>query len=259
MMLIVKSNYMFKNINMIAIIPARYDSERLPGKLMKHIGDRPIIQHVYENAVDSKLFDQVIIACDQAMYDRINFSCVKYLTSSTHLNGTTRIAEVAQTIDADIVFNIQGDEPFLPHEHLQKLAELMKMGSQIGTLIKDMESDSLFDFNKVKVVTDQDCKALYFSRHAIPAHRDQPFRTWANDYNYQQHIGLYAFQREVLLALQDLSPSQLSTMESLEQLNWMYHGYEIRTVKVAGSIDGVDTEDDLIRAREYYKNELSKE
>lgn len=249
---------MAQNYHITAIIPARFKSTRLPEKLFKQIGPKCVLQHVYDNAVATELFNEVIIACDKESAERISFDCKYVITSDDHPNGTQRIGEVAKEIETDIVVNIQGDEPFINKDILNPLIKLLKSGSAIATLRKKIEDgDRLFDYNQVKVVTDKNQKALYFSRQAIPAHRDLPYREWHAHQDYYAHIGIYGFQKDVLLKLLELDSSHLAEAESLEQLNWLYHGYEIHCAETKQSSIGIDSEEDLQRAIAYYENELS--
>lgn len=244
-------------MKIIAIIPARFESHRLPGKVLKEIAGQSILYRVYQKAIKSAAFDKVIVATD---HQYIVEHCVTHqmnvqLTSGHHISGTDRIAEIAENIEADIVINIQGDEPFIEIECLQSLAALMKNDKvEIATLCKKItDESSLFDFNVVKLVKDFEDKVLYFSRQAIPAHRDLPFRQWISASDYYQHLGLYGFKKQTLLELVRLNPSSLELSEKLEQLRWLQNGFEIYCNEVISDSFGIDTQDDLDKARIIYK------
>lgn len=244
-------------MKIIAIIPARLQSSRLPEKVLVDIGGKSIIQRVYEQATNAKVFDQVIVATDhQKIVDHCNaLQMDVQMTSDSHISGTDRIAEVAQKIEADIIINIQGDEPFIEVECIQDLVQLLKQSRiKIGTLCKRIDDgDSIFDFNTVKLVKDQNGKVLYFSRQAIPGHRDLPFRKWKDKTDYYQHLGLYGFKRETLLEIVNLPPGNLELAEKLEQLRWLQNGYEIFCTEVQSKSFGIDTQENLEKARAIYK------
>lgn len=231
----------------LAVIPCRLNSQRFPEKLLKPLGERSILQCTYENVVDMGLFDKVILACDPDIYERIDFDCHKVCTLDTHTNGTSRIGEVAQSYSADVIVNIQGDEPFVDRSHLETLIGIMSSDdTDIATLKTQItQADDLFDYNVVKVVTDTNKRALYFSRQAIPAQRDLAFKAWMEtDTLYYRHIGVYAFKHGVLLDLLNLNVDPLSVSEKLEQLSWMYYGYTVKVGEVSQPHPGIDTESD---------------
>ncbi|MEE9439362.1 MAG: 3-deoxy-manno-octulosonate cytidylyltransferase [Saprospiraceae bacterium] len=240
-----------------AIIPARYKSARLPKKMLCEIEGISIIQWVYNKAKIAAVFDEIIIATDHERIMKhcaeLNMNCT--YTSVSHQSGTDRIAEVASQIDADIIINIQGDEPLIEPETIQALVTLMKTdGVNIGTLMKKINtSEVLFDFNAVKVVTDNKDNSLYFSRNAIPALRDVPYREWIDKGLYYQHVGMYGFRRDTLLEISKLEMSSLEKIEKLEQLRWLSNGYQIKIKEVESNSFGIDTEEDLIKAREIIK------
>ena len=236
-----------------AIIPARLQSSRLPEKVLADIAGNSMLQRVYAIALATSLFDQVIVATDSEV---VMDHCIKnnmraMITSGAHQSGTDRIAEVAEMLDSDIIINIQADEPFLEKSTLVALVELMKNEDvSIGTLTKRIEStEALLDYNTVKLVKDLNNKVLYFSRQAIPAHRDIPFRKWLDNASYYQHLGVYGFKRNKLLEVTSLNPTELETSEKLEQLRWLEHGYEVFAATVHSLSFGIDTEEDLEKAR----------
>lgn len=238
-----------------AIIPARLESTRLPKKVLADIGGSSMLQRVYRIAISSLLFDQVIIATDSelVMDHCIENNMRSMITSVEHNSGTDRIAEVAEMLDSDIIINIQADEPFLETSTLVALVNLMKKEQvSIGTLTKKIEStESLLDYNTVKLVKNSNNKVLYFSRQAIPAHRDIPYREWLDNNEYFQHLGVYGFNRKILLEIASLAPSMLETSEKLEQLRWMDNGYDVYSTTVKSESFGIDTEEDLERAKVY--------
>jgi 3-deoxy-manno-octulosonate cytidylyltransferase (CMP-KDO synthetase) len=242
-------------LKITAIIPARLHSTRLPEKVLADIAGISMLQRVYNIARSTELFDQIIVATDSEI---IMSHCIEnnmraIITSVAHQSGTDRIAEVAEMLDSDIIINIQADEPFLELSSLEALVELMKNKDvSIGTLAKRIEStESLFDYNTVKIVKDSNNKVLYFSRQAIPAQRDVPFRNWLNKGAYYQHLGVYGFKRKELLEVTSLVPTDLETSEKLEQLRWLENGYEVFAATVMSLSFGVDTQEDLDKAIAY--------
>ncbi|MFT4534701.1 MAG: 3-deoxy-manno-octulosonate cytidylyltransferase (CMP-KDO synthetase) [Saprospiraceae bacterium] len=240
-------------VKITAIIPARLQSTRLPKKVLAEIAGKSMLQRIYKIAESTKLFDQVIIATDSeiVMNHCIERNMRAKITSEAHKSGTDRIAEITGMLDSDIIINIQADEPFLEKSSLRALVELMKKEDvSIGTLTKRIDSiESLLDYNTVKLVKDINNKVLYFSRQAIPAHRDMPFRDWLTDVAYFQHLGVYGFKRNALLEVSSLSPSILEMTEKLEQLRWIENGYDVYATTVESTSFGIDTEEDLERAR----------
>ncbi len=242
-------------MKIIAIIPARLKSSRLPEKVLADIAGNSMLQRVYAIALSTELFDQIIIATDSEI---VMNHCIKnnmraMITSAAHQSGTDRIAEVAEMLDSDIIINIQADEPFIEISTLEALVELMKnQDVSIGTLTKRIEStESLLDYNTVKLVKDSNNKVLYFSRQAIPAQRDIPYREWLNNGAYFQHLGVYGFKRKALLEVTSLIPTDLEKSEKLEQLRWLENGYEVFAATVKSLSFGIDTQEDLVKARTY--------
>jgi len=239
-----------------AIIPARLHSTRLPRKVLLDINGKAMVHHVYDNVTQSGLFTDVIIATDHE--EVITYCKIKnlkaVLTDTNHLSGTDRIAEVAQSLESAFIVNIQADEPFLDKETLSSLIELLvKPNVRIGTLCHPItDKDLLFDYNTVKVVKDISDKALLFSRQAIPAQREKPYKEWLASGKYYQHIGLYGFERETLLEISKLTPSSLEKQESLEQLRWLENGYDIHIAETKVVTMGIDTQQDLDKARKMF-------
>ncbi len=214
----------------IGIIPARYASTRFPGKPLIDLLGKSMIRRVYEQCKKSKLLDSVIVATDdQRIFDHvIAFGGEVRMTSTQHNTGTSRCAEIAsQFVDAQIIVNIQGDEPTIHPEQIDELLEIS--GNGIATQAKKIErSENLFDPNVAKVVFDKNQNALYFSRQAIPHIRSVDPKDWFNSHTYYKHIGMYSYDRTTLLKLNDLPSSNLENMESLEQLRWLDHGIKIK-------------------------------
>lgn len=241
-------------IKVLVVIPARYASQRLPGKPLEMIGSKAMIHRVYDQAKKCDAVDKVVIATDD---QRIMEYCTKHkldsaMTKNNHPSGTDRVAEVAAKFpEYEVVINIQGDEPFIDPNQISDLIEMfVDPASDIVTQCIEIEDeDKLHDFNVVKVVRDQLDKVLYFSRQAIPAHRDIPYRKWMDHSKYFQHIGIYGFRRDILLQLIQLPISDLEKAESLEQLRWMDYGYDILAKETSYEAIGVDTYEDLMKAR----------
>lgn len=243
------------------IIPARYASTRLPGKPLLDIAGKPMIQHVYERAIDSGA-EQVIIATDD---ERIKsaaegFGAEVCLTAAHHQSGTERLSEVIEShniADEHVVINLQGDEPLLPPRCLQQVAEGLANDSEavIATLCTPAKSiDEIFDPHAVKVVRDHKQHALYFTRAPVPWDRehfhDKPELTDEQLGVYQRHIGLYGYRAGFVKEYIQLPVTQIEKIESLEQLRVMWHGYKIVVLdadEVPGP--GVDTEEDLEEVR----------
>ncbi len=240
----------------IGIIPARYASTRFPGKPLARLGERSLIQCVYERAVQTAL-DEVIVATDDArIYDHVlSFGGQAAYSRADHTSGTDRCAEVAARYPAEVVVNIQGDEPFFPLASVNELLAVFEdTATQIATLSCPIsEEELIFDPNVVKVVSDTRQQALYFSRSPVPYLRDVAQGQWAASGLFRQHIGIYAFRASVLAALTQLPPGVLERAESLEQLRWLQAGYRIHIVPTAEKSIGIDTPADLARAQELLK------
>lgn len=241
----------------LGIIPARYASTRFPGKPLAKLGDKPMIQWVYEGV--SSFLEQVLVATDdQRIYDAVEgFGGLVQMTSDQHRSGTERCAEAAGLYEQqtghrfEYVVNIQGDEPLIQPQQLQVLMDCMRIpGTDIATLIRPLEDlDQMDNPNLVKVVVDRSFQALYFSRSPIPFVRDPGEESGRSKTRFYSHIGLYAFRRKVLEKLVKLPPTQLEQAESLEQLRWMEHGIPIRTAITEIPSIGVDTPEDLENIR----------
>lgn len=236
-----------KNI-IVGVIPARFKSTRLPGKPLLLISGKPMIQRVYESAVKSKYLSEVIVTTD----NREIFDCVKgfggkaVMTSAKHKSGTDRICEAVSRIKADIVVNIQGDEPFIDYKNIDKAIEplLDDRLLNVSTLaIKIKDKEEICDSNKVKVVFDNNNFALYFSRSVLPFNRDGG-RT-----DYYKHIGLYVYRKKYLMKYRKLNQTKLEAAEKLEQLRILGNGERIKVVITKTDSFSVDTKEDYSKIK----------
>ncbi len=240
-------------MRIVAIIPARYASTRFPGKPLAMLGTKSMIQWVVEGVEAVGSIDEVVVATDDArIYEHVlSFGGRAAMTASTHESGTDRIAEVAaQLKDADIIVNVQGDEPFVAAGQLEALlAPFQDDSVQITTLARRIHEEAdLFSPNVVKVVRNEAGAALYFSRQTIPYLRDVPLGQWLTQEQHFQHVGIYAYRRDCLLALTKLPLSVLEQSEKLEQLRWLAAGYTIQVAETTIASIGIDTPADLERA-----------
>lgn len=244
----------------IGIIPARYASTRFPGKPLAVLGGKTVIQRVYEQA--SSVLEEAYVATDDArIFNAVEtFGGRAVMTRADHKSGTDRIEEAAEKIgtDADVIINVQGDEPFIQRSQIETLMQLFEnTETQIGTLGKRFESiDAALNPNSPKIVTDLQGFALYFSRSIIPFVRGQEQTVWLEKYPFLKHLGLYAYRREVLREVTKLPQSPLEIAESLEQLRWLENGYRIRVGLTDVETVGIDTPEDLQRAEEFLKERM---
>ncbi|MFQ5900720.1 MAG: 3-deoxy-manno-octulosonate cytidylyltransferase [Thermodesulfobacteriota bacterium] len=232
-------------MNIVAIIPARYSSTRFKGKPLVPINGMPMIQHVYERVRRCPLIEKAIVATDdERIIEAVRgFGGEAVLTSLLHKTGTDRLAEAADDLDVDIIVNVQGDEPLIEPEMLsQAIAPLLDAPDiPMSTLKVEMhDREDIRNPNIVKVVTDTDGYALYFSRLPIPFLRDSDRET-----AYFKHIGLYVYRKEFLLKFAGLQPTPLEGAEGLEQLRALEHGFRIKVVLTEYDTIGVDTPSDL--------------
>lgn len=241
----------------IGIIPARYASTRFPGKPLAVLGGKTVIQRVYEQA-SSVLEEAYVATDDERIFNAVEaFGGRAVMTRADHKSGTDRIEEAAEKIgtNADVIINIQGDEPFIQKSQIETLMQLFEVPeTQIGTLGKRFETiDAALNPNSPKIVTDLQGFALYFSRSIIPFVRGQEQAIWLEKYPFLKHLGLYAYRREVLREVTKLPQSPLEIAESLEQLRWLENGYRIRVGLTDVETVGIDTPEDLQRAEEFLK------
>ena len=242
----------------VGIIPARYASQRFPGKPLAILGGKTVIQRVYEQV--GKVLDDVYVATDD---DRIKntvegFGGKAIMTSPNHKSGTDRIEEAVEKIggDFDVVINIQGDEPFIHESQIKELCACFDdADTQIATLGKpftaEMGMEALENPNSPKIIVDNRGYAMYFSRSVIPYIRNTRREEWIGQFPYLKHIGLYAYRREVLRQVTQLPQSSLEIAESLEQLRWLQNGYKIKVGLTDVETVGIDTPEDLQRAETY--------
>ena len=239
----------------IGIIPARYASTRFPGKPLAILGGKTVIQRVYEQA--SSVLEEAYVATDDERILQVveQFGGRAVMTRADHKSGTDRIEEAAEKIgtDADVIINVQGDEPFIQPSQIETLMRLFdNPTTQIGTLGKRFDSiEATLNPNSPKIVTDLQGFALYFSRSIIPFVRGKEQTEWLKSYPFLKHLGLYAYRREVLHEVTQLPQSHLELAESLEQLRWLENGYRIRVGLTDVETVGIDTPEDLKRAEEF--------
>ena len=243
------------------IIPARFASSRFPGKPLAMIGNKPVIQHVYERATDA-LASVFVATDDKRIADAvIGFGGEVIMTSSEHRSGTDRCAEAAKIIEEKrgkkpgIIINIQGDEPFIKPGQIKLLTSCFKDPNvEIATLVRKVESgEDLYNPNHPKVVLSIQGDAIYFSRAVIPYYRDAEKSTWQQNHTYFKHIGIYGYKTETLIRITTLGQSALELAESLEQNRWLENGIRIRTAVTPWESIGIDTPEDLEKAIEFFE------
>ena len=242
----------------MAIIPARYASTRFPGKPLAVLGGKTVIQRVYEQ-VSSVLSEVYVATDDERIYHCVeSFGGRAVMTRTDHKSGTDRIQEAVEKIgtDADVIINVQGDEPFIQPSQVETLMHLFDASeTQIGTLGKPFESlEAVENPNSPKIVTDVRGFALYFSRSVIPFIRGVERADWFGQYPFLKHLGIYAYRRNVLAEVTQLPQSSLEKAESLEQLRWLQNGYRIRVGLTDVETIGIDTPEDLQRAEQFLLN-----
>lgn len=242
----------------IAVIPARYEATRFPGKMMKMLGDKTIIRTTYENVVDTKLFDEVIVATDsEKIFNEITANGGIAVMTGTHETGSDRIAECVKDRDFDIVINVQGDEPFVKKEPLQQLIDVFKNDkkeeiSLASLKIKLIDDKEISDPNNVKVITDLENCALYFSRSVIPYPREV-----SQNSIYYKHIGVYAFRKEAIIKFSNLPMSPLEISEKIECLRYLENGMRLKMVETNFIGIGIDVPEDLEKAEKILKSQKS--
>ncbi|MES2776658.1 MAG: 3-deoxy-manno-octulosonate cytidylyltransferase [Bacteroidota bacterium] len=234
----------------IAMIPARYAATRFPAKLMQMLGNKTVIRHTYDNTIATGLFDEVMVVTDSdIIFDEITTHGGKAKMSiKQHESGSDRIAEAVADIDVDIVVNVQGDEPFVQKEPLQKLMELFdgEAGQQVqvASLMQVLKEQKFIDDpNYVKVAVDKNMNSLFFSRSVIPYPRDKNIPT-----NYYEHIGVYAFRKEALINFTNWPMTPLEAAEKIECLRYLENGVPLKMVVTEYMGVEIDTPEDLERA-----------
>jgi 3-deoxy-manno-octulosonate cytidylyltransferase (CMP-KDO synthetase) len=238
-------------MKIIAVIPARYASKRFPAKLMQDLGGKTVILRTYEAALSTKLFDDVFVVTDSdIIFEEIVSNGGKAIKSiKEHESGSDRIAEAVQNLDVDIVVNVQGDEPFIDIDPLEKVIEVFKNDSarqvDLASVMREIKDEAeINNPNNVKVVVAQNGFALYFSRSVIPYPREKNVGV-----RYFQHIGIYAFRKQALLDFYSLPMQSLEASEKLEQLRYLEFGKRIKMVETTHVGIGIDTPEDLEKAR----------
>lgn len=237
-------------MKIIAVIPARYEASRFPGKLMQKLGEKTVISTTYENVVKTGLFSDVFVATDsEIIFNEIQSNGGKAVMTGQHETGSDRIAEAVENINCDIVVNVQGDEPFLKTEPLKQLMEvfqhdLNKKISLASLKIKLQNQEDIENPNHVKVITDLNGFALYFSRSVIPYLREKSI-----DAEYFRHIGVYAFRKEALLKFSRLPMSPLEQLEKIECIRYLENGMKIKMIETDFVGVGIDVPEDLEKAR----------
>lgn len=237
-------------MKIIAVIPARYAASRFPGKLMQILGEKTVIATTYQNVVETGLFDEVFVATDsEIIFDEITKNSGKAVMTGEHETGSDRIAEAVQNIDCDIVINVQGDEPFLKTEPLEQLIEVFKndLNKEISLAslkIRLKEKEEIDNPNNVKVITNLQNFAMYFSRSVIPYPRET-----AVEHLHYKHIGVYAFRKEALLKFAQLEMTPLEISEKIEAIRYLEHGMKIKMIETDFIGVGIDVPEDLEKAR----------
>ncbi|GAB3634795.1 3-deoxy-manno-octulosonate cytidylyltransferase [Hymenobacter arcticus] len=241
----------------LGIIPARYASTRLPGKPLVDLGGQSMIQRVVTQARQANLARVVVATDDQRILDHVRgFGGEAVLTRPDHPSGTDRVWEAFELLgrprEVNCIVNIQGDEPFIHPTQIDALVALFaqRPTPAIATLIKPvLTEEELFSPHLPKVVTDQFGRALYFSRHPLPYQRQHAPADWLTHHRYYRHLGLYAYDPQVLGQITLLPPSSLEVAESLEQLRWLEAGFPVQTTVTELDAFGIDTPEDVVRAR----------
>lgn len=241
----------------IALIPARYASTRFPAKPLALLRGKPVIQWVWETA--ARCMDDAVVCTDdeRILHAVERFGGRAVMTSASHRSGTDRCYEAYQKVGqgADVVVNIQGDEPFIHPSQLETIRRCFDADTQIATLVKPFRPEdgleALQNPNSPKVVVDGEMRALYFSRSVIPYVRGVEPNEWLSRHTFYKHIGLYAYRADVLREITSLPQSSLELAESLEQLRWLQNGFTIRVGITDVETIGIDTPDDLRRAEEF--------
>ncbi|AVM54295.1 3-deoxy-manno-octulosonate cytidylyltransferase [Capnocytophaga sp. oral taxon 864] len=238
-------------MKLIAMIPARYGATRFPAKLMQDLCGKPVIVHTYERVADTRLFDEVyVVTDDDRIEEAIREVGGKVIRSKKeHNSGSDRLAEASRDLDVDIIVNVQGDEPFTDKENLQKVIDIfakdLTKSIAVASLMERItDPDDIANPNNVKVVVNKFGEALYFSRNIIPFPRDPNTKV-----SYYKHIGIYAYRKEALQQFTELPPSLLEETEKLEQLRYLENGFKIRLALTDIPTIGIDTPEDLERAR----------
>ncbi|MFY0629545.1 MAG: 3-deoxy-manno-octulosonate cytidylyltransferase [Flavobacteriaceae bacterium] len=243
-------------MRIIAMIPARYSASRFPGKLMKDLGGKPVIVRTYEATLETKLFDDVFVVTDsELIFNTITeVGGMAIMSQKEHDCGSDRIAEAVENIEVDIVINVQGDEPFIDEVSLRKLIDVFKNDPQqnidLASLkVKLEEENEITNPNNVKVIVDKENFAMYFSRSPIPYARNKDIEV-----AYYKHIGVYAFRKSALMDFYNTSETPLELSEKIEGIRYLEVGKRIKMVETATPVVGIDTPEDLEKAKAILKN-----
>ncbi|CAL2077177.1 3-deoxy-manno-octulosonate cytidylyltransferase [Tenacibaculum sp. 190524A02b] len=244
-------------MKVIAMIPARYNASRFPGKLMKDLAGKPVILRTYESAVNTKLFDDVYIVTDSNVIKNVieEHNGKVIMSKKEHQCGSDRIAEAVKDIDTDIVINVQGDEPFIDTISLEKLVLVFKNDKNssidLASLkVKITDENEINNPNNVKVITDNNNFAIYFSRSVIPYKREEDINT-----DYYKHKGIYAFRKEAILDFYRTPMTPLESSEKIECIRYLEVGKKIKMVETSSEGIGIDTPEDLEKAIKYLKQQ----
>jgi len=240
-------------MKILAIIPSRYASTRLPAKPLVMIKGKSMVQRVYEQASKSRLLSKVVVATDhEEIYTHVaGFGGEVCMTNTDHASGTDRCYEALslQGESYDYVINVQGDEPFIQPDQIDLLGNVLDGKIEIATLVKSVVSlDELINPSEAKVVVNRRGEALYFSRSIIPFINKAPQEQWLDRHKYLKHVGMYAYRCDVLKEISDLKVSALESAESLEQLRWLENGFRVTVVETETETFAIDTPADLDKA-----------
>lgn len=237
-----------------ALIPARYASTRLPAKLVQDLGGISVIQRTYVSTVATGVFDEVWVVTDSKEIERqiLDLGGSVFMSKKVHQSGSDRIAEALEQVDADLIVNVQGDEPFQDPKSLKDLVAVFdKSKVKMASLMCRISEDEAYNPNTVKVVLDDKKHAIYFSRSPIPFNRER-----TEDIFYWKHVGVYSYTRELLLEFTSWPKGRLEQIEMLEQLRLIERGVKIKMVETEHQAIAIDTKEDLDRARNFLKSIL---
>jgi len=241
-----------------ALIPARYEATRFPGKLMQLLGDKTVIRRTYDNSISTGLFDEVVVVTDsEIIFNEItSHGGIAVMSKKEHESGSDRIAEAVADMNVDIVVNIQGDEPFVKKEPLEKLLKAFEGDEgkkvQVASLMQELKDEkSIADPNYVKVVVDKNMNALLFSRSIIPYPRDKNIPV-----TYYEHIGVYAFRKQALINFTNWPITPLEASEKIECLRYLENGVPLKMVVTDYMGIEIDTPEDLVKAASLFINNL---
>lgn len=248
--------YKSGTLKVIAIIPARYAASRFPGKLMQKLGGKTVIAMTYDNVVNTGLFDDVMVATDsEEIYNEVVKSGGHAVMTGAHETGSDRIAEVVRNLSCHVVLNVQGDEPFIQCGPLSDLINVFKNDPEHEIALASLKirlkgKEDIENPNHVKVVTDRDGLALYFSRAVIPYHRETNLEA-----EYFRHIGVYAFRREALLQFSEMKMTPLEQIEKIEAIRYLENGLKIKMIETDFIGVGIDVPEDLEKARKLLRKQ----